>query len=320
MTTSILGKFSISRCLLALLTISTLHSSVAPASAAALKERQKSFRSPAEAVNSLAEAVKNNDLKSLKYILGPDSEKLITSGDAVADQAGRDRFIELYNENHRLELKGGGRTILTLGKDDFPFPLPLLLKGRMWVFDTRGGSDEILNRRIGSNELSVVEVLKDYLEAQREYARNDHDDNGVLEFARKLDSTPGKQDGLFWEVKEGEEPSPFGPLAAKADCEGYGKAFRDSDPEPFHGYYFKVLMKQGENAEGGAFDYLVNDKMVLGFALVAYPARYRASGVMTFIVNQGGVIYEKDLGKETARIAAEMTSFDPDKTWKKVEL
>jgi hypothetical protein len=319
MTLSLFGKFSISRYLLGLLTIFMVQSTVVPAFAASVKVRQNSFKSPVDAVNSLVEAVKNNDHKALKYILGPDSEKLITSGDPVADQAGRDRFIELYNEKNQLEQKGSGKTILILGNEDFPFPLPLVLKGRMWVFDTKAGSREILNRRIGRNELAMIEVLKDYLEAQREYARKDHDGNGVLEFARKLNSTSGKQDGLFWEVKEGEEPSPFGPLAAKADCEGYGKPFRAATPEPFHGYYLKVLMEQGQNAEGGAFDYLVNDKMVLGFALVAYPARYRASGVMTFIVNQSGVIYQKDLGKGTARIATKMTRFDPDKTWKKVE-
>lgn len=315
----IFRKLSISRYLLVLLAVLMVLSTIEPTFAASAKVRQKSFRSPAEAVNSLVEAVKNNNNKALKYILGPDSEKLISSGDPVADQAGRDRFIELYNEKNQLEQKSSSKTVLTLGKDDFPFPLPLVLKGHMWSFDTKAGSKEILNRRIGRNELEVMDVLKDYLEAQREYARKDHDGNGVLEFARKLNSTSGKQDGLYWEVKEGEEPSPFGPLVAKADCEGYDKLFRDAPPEPFHGYYFKVLMKQGKNAEGGAFDYLVNDKMVLGFALVAYPARYRTSGVMTFIVNQSGVIHQKDLGNNTAKIATEMSQYDPDSSWKKVE-
>lgn len=319
MTIFIFRKLSISRCLPALLAILMVVSTIEPALAASAGIRQKSFRSPAEAVNSLVEAVKNNNSNALKYILGPDSEKIISSGDPVADQAGRDRFIELYNEKNQLEQKGSNKTILTLGKDNFPFPLPLVRKGRMWVFDTKAGSREILNRRIGRNELAVVEVLKDYLEAQREYASSDHDGNGVLEFARKLNSTSGKQDGLYWEVKEGEEPSPFGPLVARADCEGYGKVFKDEPPEPFHGYYFRVLLGQGKNAEGGAFDYLVNDKMVLGFALLAYPARYRASGVMTFIVNQGGVIFQKDLGKATSKIAEEMIRFDPDKSWNKVE-
>ncbi|MGB9079877.1 MAG: DUF2950 domain-containing protein [Desulfuromonadaceae bacterium] len=312
-------KLSISHYLFALLAISMALTTVDPAFAASAKIRQSSFRSPSEAVNRLVEAVKGNNSKALKFILGPDSERLISSGDPVTDQAGRDRFIELYNEKNHLEQKGSNKTVLILGKDEFPFPLPLVRKGRMWVFDTKAGSREILNRRIGRNELAVMDVLRDYLEAQREYARKDHNGNGVLEFARKLNSTSGTQDGLYWEVKEGEESSPFGPLVAKADCEGYGKLFEAAPPEPFHGYYFKVLMKQGKNAEGGAFDYLVNDNMVLGFALVAYPARYRASGVMTFIVNQSGVIYQKDLGNATVRIATDMTRFDPDKSWKKVE-
>jgi len=312
-------KLSISHYLLPLLAILMVLSTVGPTFAASAKVRQSGFSSPAKAVNALASAVKSNNIKALKSILGPDSEKLILSGDPVTDQAGRDRFIELYNEKNQLEPKGSGRMVLTLGKDDFPFPLPLVRKRGMWVFDTKAGSREILNRRIGRNELAVMDVLKAYLEAQREYARKDHDRNGVLEFARKLNSSSGMQDGLYWEVKEGEDPSPFGLLMARADCEGYGKQFRAAPPEPFHGYYFKVLTKQGKNAEGGAFDYLVNDKMVLGFALVAYPARYRASGVMTFIVNQGGVIYQKDLGKDTVRIATEMTLFDPDNSWKKAE-
>jgi hypothetical protein len=313
------GKLNISHYMLALLASIMVLSTVGQTFAASAKVWQKSFSSPAAAVNGLVEAVRNNDSKALKDILGPNSEELISSGDPVADQAGRDRFIALYEEKNQLERKGSSKTVLSLGKDYFPFPLPLVRKGKMWVFDTRAGSREILNRRIGRNELAVMDVLKAYLEAQREYARKDHDGNGVLEFARKLSSTPDKQDGLYWEVKEGEEPSPFGPLMAKADCEGYDKQLIANPPEPYHGYFFKVLTKQGKNAEGGAFDYLVNDKMLLGFALVAYPARYRASGVMTFIVNQSGVIFQKDLGKATDKVAAKMASFDPDKSWKRVQ-
>jgi hypothetical protein len=305
--------------LLALLAILIVPLTVGTTFAASSKLRQSSFSSPAKAVHVLVSAVKNNNIKALKSILGPESGNLISSGDPVTDQAGRDRFIELYNEKNRLEPKGSGRMVLTLGNDNYPFPLPLVRKGGTWLFDTKAGSREILHRRIGRNELAVMDVLQAYLEAQREYARKDHDGNGLLEFARKLNSTPGRQDGLYWEVKEGEELSPFGPLMATADCEGYGRQLRAATPEPYHGYYFKVLTRQGKNAEGGAFDYLVNDKMVLGFSLVAYPARYRASGVMTFIVNQGGVIYQKDLGRETARIGMEMTHFDPDSSWKVAE-
>lgn len=312
-------KLSTPHYLFALLAFILAMATVEPAIAASAKARQSGFNSPAEAVNRLVKAVKSNDNKALKNILGPGSGKLISSGDPVTDQADRNRFIQLYDEKNSLEQKNDSKVILTLGKDNFVFPIPLVRKGGMWMFDTRAGRTEILNRRIGSNELAAIEVLKSFLEAQREYASKDHDGNGVLEFARKLNSTPGTMDGLYWEAKEGQEPSPFGPLVAKADCEGYGDQFMAETIKPFHGYYFKVLMKQGVNAEGGAFDYLTNGRMVLGFALAAYPARYRASGVMTFIVNQGGVIFQKDLGKTTDRIAAKMTQFDPDKSWKKVE-
>ena len=319
MTIFTLQKLHTWRCLLALLPILMFLSTAGQSSAASAKARQKSFASPSAAVESLVEAVKSNNHPSLKFILGPDSEQLISSGDPMTDQIDRDRFIEMFHEKNLLEQKSANRCILTLGKEDVPFPLPLVRKGKMWIFDTRAGSREILNRRIGRNELAVIEVVKNYLEAQREYAILDHDGNGILEFARKLNSTPGTEDGLYWEVTEGEKASPFGPLVAKADSEGYGRPFKEAAPEPFHGYYFKILTKQGKNAEGGAFDYLVNDKMVLGFALAAYPARYRTSGVMTFIVNQGGVIYQKDISTATEKIAAKMTSFDPDKSWHKVQ-
>ncbi|MHB8121042.1 MAG: DUF2950 domain-containing protein [Desulfuromonadaceae bacterium] len=312
-------KLSTLHFLFALLAFIMAMATVEPAIAASAAPRQSGFNSPTEAVHRLVKAVKSNDNKALKNILGPGSGRLISSGDPVTDKADRDRFIQLYDEKNSLEQKSSSKVSLTLGKDNFVFPIPLVRKGGKWMFDTRAGRTEILNRRIGTNELAAIEVLKSYLEAQREYARKDHDGNNVLEFAQKLNSTPGTRNGLYWEAKEGEEPSPFGPLVAKADCEGYGDQFRAETIKPFHGYYFKVLMKQGMNAEGGAFDYLANDRMVLGFALVAYPARYRTSGVMTFIVNQGGVIFQKDLGKMTARIAEKMTQFDPDKSWKRVE-
>lgn len=305
--------------LLSLLAMLLVLSITGTSFAARTGPKQKSFHSPAEAVRFLYEAVKNGDNSALTLILGPGAEKIINSGDPVADKADREHFLALYGTKNRLEKKGNSRAVLFLGSDDFPFPLPLVRKGGGWRFDTRAGTREILTRRIGKNELAVMDVLNSYLDAQREYARKDHDSNGVLEFASRLSSSPGKQDGLFWETKDGAETSPLGPLVARADCEGYGAGFLAPEPEPFHGYYFKLLTAQGKNAEGGAFDYLVNGKMVLGFALLAYPAGYRSSGVMTFMVNQGGFIYEKDLGKETARLARQITSFDPDKSWKRVE-
>lgn len=307
---------SICRSLLIVLLILALGGTALAASA---KKRQKSFTTPEEAVKSLVEAVQTHNEGELAAILGPGSGKLISSGDPVEDRQGRERFIKRYEEKNLIETQGPGRAILSIGTADYPFPIPLVKKGQKWVFDTRAGRQEILNRRIGRNELEVMDVLHAYVDAQREYAAKDHDGNGVLEFAQRLNSTPGKHDGLYWDAGEGEEESPFGPLAARADCQGYGPQFKSAQPEPFHGYYFKVLTAQGNDAEGGAFDYVVNGKMVLGFAMVAYPAKYRASGVMTFVVNQNGVIYQKDLGKETARLATAMKAYNPDPGWKKVD-
>ncbi|BDV41970.1 hypothetical protein GURASL_08930 [Geotalea uraniireducens] len=307
---------SICRSLLIVLLILALGGTALAASA---KKRQKSFATPEEAVKSLVEAVQTNNDGELAAILGPGSGKLISSGDPVEDRQGRERFIKRYEEKNLIEHQGADRAILSIGTADYPFPIPLVKKGQKWFFDTRAGRQEILNRRIGRNELEVMDVLRAYVDAQREYAAKDHDGNGVLEFAQRLNSTPGKHDGLYWEAGEGEEESPFGPLAARADCQGYGPQFKAAQPEPFHGYYFKVLTAQGKDAEGGAFDYVVNGKMVLGFAMVAYPAKYRASGVMTFVVNQNGVIYQKDLGKETARLATAMKAYNPDPGWKKVD-
>lgn len=319
MTVIKLRKQHLTRHLFTLLTMFLVLSAGGAAFATPTRNSQKSYSNPAEAAKALFTAVKKNDDKTLAGILGPGAEQLITSGDPVADRLSRERFICLYEEKNRLELISRGKAILSIGNADFPFPLPLIKKKGAWVFDSKAGKKEILSRRIGRNELAIMDVLHAYLDAQREYSLKDHDGNGILEFARRLNSTPGKQDGLYWEVKEGEETSPFGPLAAQADCQGYGKQFRAAEPEPFHGYYFKVLTEQGSNAVGGAFDYVVNGKMVLGFALVAYPALYRSSGVMTFIVNQSGVIYQKDLGKNSTRLATEMKSFDPDSSWEKVE-
>ena len=234
--------------------------------------------------------------------------------DPVADKSGRERFVNLYDEKNVIEGADTGRAVLSLGNEDYPFPIPVVKKGKVWRFDARAGKEELLNRRIGRNELEVIDVLHSYVDAQREYAAMDRDSDGVMEFAQKIRSTPGKKDGLYWATKEGEQASPFGPLAAKAAQEGYTK-----ENTALYGYYFKVLKAQGKDAEGGAFDYLVNGKMILGFAMVAYPAQYSSSGIMTFIVNQNGIVYQKNLGKNSARIAASMKLFNPDSSWKKVE-
>jgi hypothetical protein len=277
--------------------------------------RQKSFVSPQQAVAALIAAVQGNNDAELLAILGPGSEGLISSGDRVADQKGRARFLKAYEEKNSLEQEDEGRAVLLVGAKDYPFPIPIVWQRDAWLFETQAGMEEILNRRIGRNELHTIEVMHAYTDAQREYACMKR--NGCRpEFAQKFASSEGKKDGLYWEAREDEEESPFGPLIARATEEGYGGGLDEDPSEPFHGYYFKILKAQGEHAKGGAFDYVADGKMVLGFALVAYPAKYGASGIMTFIVNQEGVIYEKDLGEDTAKAATAMTTFDPDDTWK----
>jgi hypothetical protein len=291
------------------------------AHAAALK--QKTFASAEEAAGALLDAVKTDDGKALLAIFGPGGRKLIFSGDEVADREGRLRFVSLYTENHRLESPGEGRAVLYIGKDDYPFPIPIVKQGPAWRFDTQQGRREILARRIGKNELSAVQVCLAFVDAQREYARKDRDNNGLLEYARRFVSTPGRKDGLYWESGEGEEQSPMGPLFAGAEKEGYPTKVSEPRPvpyhAPYHGYFYRILKAQGPHAPGGEYDYLVKGKLIGGFALIAYPAKYGASGIMTFLVNQDGVVYQKNLGRETEKAAQGMRKFDPDETWKKVE-
>lgn len=288
-----------------------------PASAA--KAKQKTFASPDAAAEALVAAVRSDKDKELTSIFGPGAHGLISSGDRVADSAVRERFLKACDVRNVIEYIAPDSVVLHIGDQDYPFPIPLVRKGDRWSFDTKAGREEILTRRIGRNERRVIEVLHNYADAQREYAVMDRDADGIPEFAQKLISAPGKKDGLYWAVKEGEKESPFGPFMAKAAQEGYAGKLKTERSEPYHGYYFKVLKAQGVHAGGGAFDYVANGQMILGFALVAYPARYGASGVMTFMVNQEGSVYEKDLGRETARKAARLKKYDPDPTWKKVK-
>jgi hypothetical protein len=287
---------------------------VVPAMAASAKNSQKTFVAPDEAVKSLVQAARDNNTKELLAILGPGSQNIISSGDPVADKSGREHFIKLYDEKIVIEGVDSGRATFIIGADDFPYPIPLVKKGNVWRFDAKAGAEELLNRRIGKNELEVIEILRAYVDAQREYAATDWNGDGVTEFAQKVRSTEGNKDGLYWAAQEGEKQSPFGPLAAKAAKEGYSK-----ENTALHGYYFRVLKGQGKDAEGGAFDYLVNGKMILGYAMVAYPAKFGASGIMTFIVNQKGIVYQKNLGKNSGKIAELMKQFNPDKSWNKVE-
>jgi hypothetical protein len=281
--------------------------------------KQKSFKSPEDAVKALINAAKGNDTKELLTIFGPAGKELIFSGDEVADKAGRDRFVKAYEEINKLVSENDKRIILHVGNEEWPFPIPVVKKGENWFFDTKAGKEEILNRRIGRNELNAIQVCLAYVDTQREYVLKDRDSDKLLEYAQKFVSDKGQKNGLYWEAKEGEEQSPLGPLAAKAAKEGYTAKKSGDKPTPYHGYHYKILKAQGKNAPGGEYDYMVKGKMIGGFALVVYPAEYGNSGVMTFIVNQDGVVYEKDLGKDTEKIATAMKKFDPDKTWKKVE-
>lgn len=276
---------------------------------------QETFASPQQAAQALEHAVKNNDLKKLKAIFGPEGEELISSGDKVADKRGREHFAKAYAKKNSIELQDKDTAVLHVGEKDYPFPIPIVRQDKSWFFDTPAGKDEILNRRIGKNELRTIQVLHAYTEAQREYACSKNSKGSCKgEFAQKLISSEGEKDGLYWPTADGEPESPFGPLIAKATAEGYAGTLEAETPEPFHGYLFKILTAQGPHAEGGAFNYVVNGRMILGYAMVAYPARYGVSGVMTFIVNQEGIIYQKDLGDKTPE-AAKMTTFDPDDSW-----
>lgn len=286
-----------------------------PAAAAAGPKR---FASPEKAVAALAAAVKSHDAKQILAIVGPGAENLVSSGDAVADKADQEKFLSLYDAGHVIDMAGKNRATLLIGPNRYPFPFPLVKKGKSWVFDQSACQEEILNRRIGRNELNAIQVARAYVDAQREYAAKDRDGDGISAFASRFRSSPGTKNGLYWESAPGEEESPFGPLVAQAANEGYGKTEQEL-LSPYHGYLFKILTAQGGGAEGGAFDYLVNGRMVLGFALLAYPAQYGASGIMTFMVNQGGVVYEKDLGPQTAKVVEGITAFSPDSSWKKLQ-
>ncbi len=278
--------------------------------------RQARFTTPDQAVEALVAATRADDLKTMLAILGPGSKDIISSGDSVADNASRDKFVASYEQKHSLEAGTAGSMILHIGADDWSMPIPIVRKGNSWGFDIGKGKQEILKRRIGRNELRVIDVIDAYVDAQHEYASKDCSGGGKVEFAQRFISSPGSRDGLYWEAKEGEQQSPLGPLIAQAAKEGYTA---EGNLSPFHGYIFKILKGQGKHAEGGPYRYVVKDKMILGFALVAYPAEYGNSGVMTFVVNQEGNIFEKNLGKNTRRLAEAITAYNPDKSWKKIK-
>jgi hypothetical protein len=287
---------------------------VAATSALAGAAGQRTFSSPDEAMSALVTAARGDDVAALLAILGPEGTGIISSGDEVADRAERARFAQVATEKTRLEPKGSDRVVLNVGSDDWPFPIPMVKQGAAWRFDTAAGKNELLNRRIGRNELSTIEVCNAYVDAQREYALR-----GDGSFAERFRSTPGKHDGLYWEAAAGEPESPMGPLAAEATREGYGPKSSAAERRPYHGYFFKILTAQGPHAPEGARSYVADGHMTGGFALVAYPVDHGASGVMTFVVNEVGIVFQKNLGTRTAAVAEAMTRYDPDDSWDPVD-
>jgi hypothetical protein len=281
-------------------------------------EPQKTFNTPGEAVNAVILATKNNNDKELLAIFGSASKDILYSGDAVMDEQRREKFLKAYDEKNSLVAEDENM-ILVIGANDWPYPIPLVKKDNGWFFDTEKGKDEILSRRIGKDELSAVQVCLSIVDAQREYAIKNNNGRGVHEYAQKFISDEGKKNGLYWLAEEGEEPSPLGPAVAKARDEGYKARKPGEGPTPFHGYFYRILEAQGKNAPGGAYEYIVSGRMIGGFAVVAYPDKYGDSGVMTFIVNHDGIVYQKDLGENTGSIAKTMAEYDPDESWKKIE-
>lgn len=288
--------------------------SIALFAAPSAATEEELFATPEQAVDVLFAATRAGNIEALLKVLGPGSRKLIRSGDAVADAQSRSKFLAAYQEENRIEPAGDDRVVLSVGKDDWPFPFPIVRRGDGWAFDASAGAEEILARRIGANELDAIEVCHAYVDAQREYAEKDRNHDDFIEYAQKFLSSPGKHDGLYWPAAPGDEESPIGPLMVKARAEGYSTK-AEGGHRPYHGYYYRILKGQGAAARGGAYDYVLNGHMIAGFALVAFPAQYGVSGIMTFIVNHDDVVYQKDLGPNTPKLAREMTLFDPDSSW-----
>jgi len=278
---------------------------------------QKMFSSPEEAVKAAIAAARSNNDNELLAIFGPKAKEILFSGDPVADKQRRAEFVAAYDQANRLSTEGEDR-ILIAGKQDWPFPIPIVKKGQSWMFDTEQGKQEVLNRRIGGNELFTIQTMLAIVDAEREYAIKDRDRNGLLEYAQKFLSDPGKKNGLYWEAKSGEPESPLGPIMVQARSQGYGAKITTA-PGPYHGYNYRILTAQGKDAPGGAYSYLVKGKMIGGFAVVAYPAEYGNSGIMTFIVNYDGKVFQKNLGPNTAAAAKSMKEYNPDKTWTEVK-
>ena len=316
------GKISLIASAIAIYCLLGLALHAAPASkadaAAASTSTQKQFDTPKQAADALIQAAETFDVAAAKEILGPDSEDIVSSEDPVMDKNRAQAFAAKAKEKNSIELdkKNPNRAILVVGKDDFPLPIPIVKQKGKWLFDTKVGREEILNRRIGANELSAIEICRGFVEAQHEYAQEKHDDSKVNQYAQRIISSPGKHDGLAWQNADGTWGGPVGEEVAKALEQGYSNP---SQPQPYHGYYFKVLKGQGPAAPMGEMDFVVGGAMIGGFALAAAPAQYRVTGVQTFIVGPDGVVYEKDLGPDTLKTFQSMDKYNPDKTWKVTE-
>ena len=284
-----------------------------PTRSMAQQPGQRTFSSPEDASNALVVAVQSNDESAMLDILGPDGEQIVSSGDETEDAQNRANFVQKYQEMHRLVREPDGTTTLYIGAKNWPTPIPLVNEGNSWYFDTEAGRKEILYMRIGRNEMSTIRVCQELVAAEKEYYSTQHN-----EYAQKIFSDEGQHNGLYWGAADGEPQSPIGPLVASAVAEGYAKS-QNGAPTPYRGYYYRILTRQSKNAAGGAKSYIVNGKMTEGFAFVAYPAEYRSSGVMTFIVNEDGVVYQKDLGKRTDVLARAMKEYKPDSTWQRAE-
>jgi len=299
--------------LLKLAAVAILLTACFPTRSMAQQQGQRTFSSAEDATKAFFTAAQNNDEKAMLDILGPDGKEIVSSGDEVEDAHNRANFVMRYQEMHRLVKEPDGTMALYVGAHNWPCPIPLANKGNAWYFDTDAGMKEILYRRIGKNELSAIRICQELVAAEKEYYSTQHN-----EYAQKIFSDEGQRNGLYWKAAEGEPQSPIGPLVASAVAEGYVKS-RDSAPTPYRGYYFHILTRQGKGGPGGAKNYIVNGKMTEGFAFIAYPAEYMSSGVMTFIVHQDGVVYQKNLGKKTNVLAKAMKTYNPNSTWQKAE-
>ncbi len=289
------------------------------AGTAASSPRQIGFDSAVQAVQALVEAARADRPQQLLKIFGRAGRRLVFSGDPVADRLGRAKFVAAYDEAHRIEPQGDSRALLIVGEKEWPFPIPMVRHGRLWRFDAHAGVEAVIDRRIGRNELDAIEVCRAYVDAQRDFAALVRRSDGQVEYAQHFMSSPDKRDGLYWPIAAGEPESPMGPLVARARAAGYlaGKAVQHG-AAPYHGYFYRILKRQGAHAPDGARDYLVDGRMSGGFALVAFPAHPGDSGIMTFIVNQDGIVYQKNLGRHTENIARRMREFDPGPSWSKV--